>query len=98
MFIMSRNLSLDDEVHRRSSSLRRISFSVTCLRSPHVAYLYIRLTRNLTGTGLVAQIGAVTLLAIIWASVLTNDIILFSYHPLAQSLAIFLLVESILSL
>lgn len=50
------------------------------------------------GTGIIAQFGAVILLAMIWAAVLTKDVILFSYHPLAQSLAIFTLIQSILSL
>ncbi|KAL0940777.1 cytochrome b561 [Colletotrichum truncatum] len=50
------------------------------------------------GTGVIAQFGAVILLAMIWASVLTKDLILFSGHPLAQSLAIFTLIQSILSL
>ncbi|KAF6781720.1 cytochrome b561 [Colletotrichum sojae] len=57
------------------------------------------IARNLIlGTGVIAQFGAVILVAMIWASVFTKDLILFSGHPLAQSLAIFTLVQSILSL
>lgn len=50
------------------------------------------------GTGVIAQFGAVILVAMIWASVFTKDLILFSGHPLAQSLAIFTLIQSVLSL
>ncbi|KAF6821493.1 cytochrome b561 [Colletotrichum musicola] len=57
------------------------------------------IARNLVlGTGVIAQFGAVILVAMIWASVFTKDLILFSGHPLAQSLAIFTLVQSILFL
>lgn len=38
------------------------------------------------------------LVAMIWASVFSKNLVLFSGHPLAQSLAIFTLVQSILSL
>ncbi|PHH85958.1 hypothetical protein CDD83_10939 [Cordyceps sp. RAO-2017] len=55
--------------------------------------------RNLVmGTGAVAQLGAVLLLVLIWASVLTHPLILFSAHPLLQSLAVFVLIQSVLSL
>ncbi|OHW91305.1 cytochrome b561 [Colletotrichum incanum] len=57
------------------------------------------IARNLVlGTGIIAQFGAVIFVAMIWAAVLTKDVILFSGHPLAQSLAIFTLTQSILSL
>ncbi|KAF5511314.1 hypothetical protein K4K49_010424 [Colletotrichum sp. SAR 10_70] len=57
------------------------------------------IAKNLVlGTGVVAQFGAVIFVAMIWAAVLTKDVILFSGHPLAQSLAIFTLIQSILSL
>ncbi|KAI3536180.1 cytochrome b561 [Colletotrichum paranaense] len=57
------------------------------------------IARNLIiGTGIIAQFGAVIFVAMIWAAVLTKDVILFSGHPLAQSLAIFTLTQSILSL
>ncbi|KAF9870169.1 cytochrome b561 [Colletotrichum karsti] len=55
-------------------------------------------TNLVLGTGIIAQFGAVILVAMIWAAVLTKDVIFFSYHPLAQSLAIFTLIQSILSL
>ncbi|OLN95309.1 Cytochrome b561 [Colletotrichum chlorophyti] len=50
------------------------------------------------GTGVIAEFGAIILVVMIWASVLTKDIILFSGHPLLQSLAIFTLTQSILFL
>ncbi|KAH6891213.1 eukaryotic cytochrome b561-domain-containing protein [Thelonectria olida] len=50
------------------------------------------------GTGILAQLGIVLLVALIWASVLTKPLILFSGHPLAQSLAILTLAQSILTL
>ncbi|KAH7156986.1 hypothetical protein EDB81DRAFT_408734 [Dactylonectria macrodidyma] len=55
--------------------------------------------RNLVlGTGILAQLGIVLLAVLIWASVLTKPLILFSGHPLAQSLAILTLIQSILTL
>lgn len=51
-----------------------------------------------TGTGILAQLGVGLLFVLIWASVFTKPLILFSAHPLAQSLAILTLVQSILSL
>ncbi|KAI9903223.1 hypothetical protein N3K66_002575 [Trichothecium roseum] len=55
--------------------------------------------RNLVlGTGFVAQVGAVLFVILIWVSVFTKPLILFSGHPLAQSLAILTLVQSILML
>lgn len=57
------------------------------------------MARNLIlGTGIVAQFGIVLLAVLIWASVLTKPLILFSGHPLAQSLAVLTLAQSILSL
>lgn len=50
------------------------------------------------GTGILAQLGVGILVVMIWASVLTKPVILFSAHPLLQSLAVLTLVESILSL
>lgn len=47
---------------------------------------------------MIAQFGAFILVALIWASVFLNKVILFSGHPLAQSLGVLLLVQSILSL
>lgn len=50
------------------------------------------------GTGILAQLGIVLLVALIWASVLTKKLILFSAHPLLQSLAVLTLTQSILTL
>ena len=50
------------------------------------------------GTASIAQFGILLLTVLIWASVFTKPVILFSGHPLAQSLAILTLVQSILSL
>ncbi|GFP52601.1 hypothetical protein ACSS6W_003315 [Trichoderma asperelloides] len=50
------------------------------------------------GTGIIAQIGIWLLVVLIWASVFTKPLILFSGHPLAQSFAVLVLVQSILSL
>ncbi|KAL6908382.1 eukaryotic cytochrome b561 domain-containing protein [Trichoderma evansii] len=50
------------------------------------------------GTGIIAQIGIWLLIVLIWASVFTKPLILFSGHPLAQSFAVLVLVQSILSL
>lgn len=44
------------------------------------------------------QLGVLLLTVLIWASVFTKPFILFSWHPLAQSLAILTLVQSILLL
>ncbi|GJN84954.1 hypothetical protein PLIIFM63780_008518 [Purpureocillium lilacinum] len=54
---------------------------------------------NLTlGTAVLAQFGAFLLVGIVWASVFTSPLILFSGHPLAQSLAVFVFVQSVLFL
>ncbi|CEJ79988.1 hypothetical protein VHEMI00196 [[Torrubiella] hemipterigena] len=54
---------------------------------------------NLTlGTGFIAQLASVLLTIVIWASVFTKPLILFSGHPLAQSLAVLVLIQSILAL
>ncbi|KAF4125806.1 Eukaryotic cytochrome b561 [Geosmithia morbida] len=58
------------------------------------SYLY----NLIQGTGVLAQFGIWLLLILIWASVLTKDLILFSGHPLAQSVGILLLVQSALVL
>ncbi|KAJ4314777.1 hypothetical protein N0V84_008712 [Fusarium piperis] len=59
----------------------------------------VPMIRNLVlGTGILAQLGIVLLVALIWASVLTKPLILFSAHPLLQSLAILTLAQSVLSL
>lgn len=40
----------------------------------------------MTGTGVVAQAGAWILAAIVWGSVFSHDLILFSVHPVSPSL------------
>ncbi|KAM5351891.1 hypothetical protein ACJ41O_004614 [Fusarium nematophilum] len=59
----------------------------------------VPMIKNLVlGTGVLAQLGIVLLVVLIWASVLTKPLILFSGHPLLQSLAILTLAQSILTL
>ncbi|KOS23456.1 Cytochrome b561 domain-containing protein 1 [Escovopsis weberi] len=50
------------------------------------------------GTGIIAQLGIGLLLVLVWASVLSKPVILFSGHPLSQSLAVAILVQSVLFL
>ncbi|KAI1201895.1 eukaryotic cytochrome b561-domain-containing protein [Nemania serpens] len=50
------------------------------------------------GTGVLAEGGALLLVASTWASVFLSPLILFSVHPLAQSLGVLVLVQSILIL
>lgn len=50
------------------------------------------------GTAVLAQAGIIILVVLIWVSVFTKPLILFSGHPLAQSLGILTLVQSILSI
>ncbi|KAH6606668.1 cytochrome b-561 [Trichoderma cornu-damae] len=50
------------------------------------------------GTGIIAQIGIWLLVVLVWASVFTKPLILFSGHPLAQSFAVLVLVQSVLFL
>ena len=50
------------------------------------------------GTGIIAQFGIVLLVILVWVSVFTKPLILFSGHPLAQSLGILFLIQSVLSL
>lgn len=50
------------------------------------------------GTGVITQIGVILFFIMVWASVFTKPLILFSGHPLAQSAAILILVQSILLL
>ena len=50
------------------------------------------------GTAVIAQFGVWILVALVWASVFLNKLILFSGHPLAQSLGVLLIVQAILSL
>jgi len=45
-----------------------------------------------------AEIAALLLVASVWASVFLNPVILFSIHPLAQSLGVLVLLQSILIL
>ncbi|KAF4989123.1 hypothetical protein FDECE_14807 [Fusarium decemcellulare] len=59
----------------------------------------VPMIKNLVlGTGIIAQLGIILLVLLIWASVLTKPLILFSAHPLLQSLAVLSLAQSILSL
>ncbi|KAL9531341.1 hypothetical protein SMMN14_05229 [Sphaerulina musiva] len=48
------------------------------------------------GTAVVAQAGAWIIAAIVWGSVFSNDLILFSAHPLLNSAAFLLLIQAIL--
>jgi len=48
------------------------------------------------GTGTVAQAGAWILVAIVWGSIFSNDLILFSTHPLLNSAAMLFFVQGIL--
>lgn len=50
----------------------------------------------ITGTAILAQFGVWCLFITVWYSILSNDIILASYHPLANSLGLLLLLNSIL--
>ncbi|KAI0395969.1 eukaryotic cytochrome b561-domain-containing protein [Xylariaceae sp. FL0594] len=50
------------------------------------------------GTGVIAEAAALLLLASVWASVFLHPVILFSIHPLAQSLGVLVLLQSILIL
>lgn len=38
-----------------------------------------------TGTGIIAQAGAWIIAAIVWGAVFSNDLILFSAHPVSPS-------------
>ena len=51
-----------------------------------------------TGTALLAQVGAFALLITVWYATLSTDILLASYHPLANSLGLLFLVQAILIL
>ncbi|KAK1063960.1 hypothetical protein LTR74_009027 [Friedmanniomyces endolithicus] len=50
------------------------------------------------GTGVVAQAGAWILAAIVWGAVFSNDLILFSAHPLLNSAAVLFFIQAILIL
>ncbi|KAI0161413.1 eukaryotic cytochrome b561-domain-containing protein [Xylariaceae sp. FL1272] len=56
-----------------------------------------KLTQS-SGTGVIAEAAAILLLASVWASVFLQPLILFSVHPLAQSLGVLVLLQSILVL
>ena len=47
---------------------------------------------------ILAQAGIFILTALIWAAILSNDVIFFSYHPLLNSLAVLLFTQGILVL
>ncbi|TWU78795.1 hypothetical protein ED733_007101 [Metarhizium rileyi] len=48
------------------------------------------------GTAILAQLGIIILCADIWAHVFSNPLILFSGHPIAMSIAVFTLTQSVL--
>ncbi|KAF2763939.1 hypothetical protein EJ03DRAFT_332298 [Teratosphaeria nubilosa] len=50
------------------------------------------------GTGVVAQAGAWILAAIVWGAVLSNDLMLFSAHPLLNSAALLFFIQGTLIL
>ncbi|KAI2784039.1 eukaryotic cytochrome b561-domain-containing protein [Daldinia loculata] len=58
------------------------------------------IVKNLViGTGVIAEVGGILLVASVWAAVFLNGpLILFSVHPLAQSLGLLVLIQSILVL
>ncbi|GAM82226.1 hypothetical protein ANO11243_002050 [Dothideomycetidae sp. 11243] len=57
------------------------------------------LTRNFVlGTAVVAQAGIWILAAIVWGAVFSNDLSLFSAHPLLNSAAVFFYVQGVLIL
>ncbi|ROT39372.1 hypothetical protein SODALDRAFT_323765 [Sodiomyces alkalinus F11] len=67
----------------------------------HISRQPIRdpLVRNLwSDVGLIAQIGVASLVIIVWVSVFLRPLILFSGHPLAQSLGVLALTQAILIL
>jgi hypothetical protein len=51
-----------------------------------------------SGTGIIAEAGSLLLVASVWATVFLNPLQLFSVHPLAQSLGMLSLIQSILVL
>jgi len=53
---------------------------------------------SIIGTGVVAQVGIILLVASVWASVFLNDLILFSAHPLLNSAGLLFLTQGILIL
>ncbi|EME42189.1 hypothetical protein DOTSEDRAFT_73118 [Dothistroma septosporum NZE10] len=50
------------------------------------------------GTGVIAQAGAWIIVAIVWGSVFSNDLMLFSAHPLLNSAAFLFFLQAILIL
>lgn len=52
----------------------------------------------LIGTGVITQAGVVILLAIVWGAVLRQDLMLFSAHPLLNSVGVLLLTQAVLIL
>lgn len=55
-----------------------------------------RLMRYVVGTGVLAQFGVWILIIWVWVAVLRRPVILFSGHPLAQTVGILSLVQAIL--
>lgn len=56
------------------------------------------LTQSPAGTGWITQIGVLTILVLTWITVLQGDIILFTGHPLAQSIGVLAVIQSIIVL
>jgi len=50
------------------------------------------------GTGAIAQAGAWILAAIVWGAVFSNDLMLFSAHPLLNSAAVLFFIQAVLIL
>lgn len=69
------------------------------IRDRGIQYVDLRLTSSHNpGTAGIAQFGAILLFILIWVTIFTKPLSLFSGHPLAQSLAILTLIQSILFL
>lgn len=56
------------------------------------------LTEGATGTAWISQIGVLAILVLTWITVLRGDIILFTGHPLAQSIGVLAVIQSIIVL
>jgi hypothetical protein len=51
-----------------------------------------------TGTALLAQVGGILLVALVWGAVFTHPLLVFSLHPLLNSLGVLFSIEAILVL
>ncbi|KAF2858809.1 hypothetical protein K470DRAFT_300615 [Piedraia hortae CBS 480.64] len=61
----------------------------------HDAPLYYNL---ILGTGIIAQISALLIVAYTWGAIFTHDVILFSAHPLVNTTSVLLLLNGVLLL